>query len=95
MPGSGGCPVPSSSPDPVTRLRAHWSSLSPPHSIRVLLVCVKQRFAPALVFCCRTDRDAVEKKVWSCCSLPEPGIGAVLLPEIQLGSTHCLQRRLQ
>lgn len=24
--------------------------------------------------------------------LPEPGIGAVLLPEIQLGSTHCLQR---
>lgn len=27
--------------------------------------------------------------------LPKPGIGAVLLPEIQLGSTHCLQRKVQ
>lgn len=79
---------------PASRERAQGMLRLSPHRISIVQVCVDHRFAPALVPCCKTSWEDVEKEALEP-RLPKPGIGAVLLPEIQLGSTHCLQRKVQ
>lgn len=88
MYGSQGCTA--AHLHPASWLGAHW--VSPPPPVIVVQVCVDRRFAPALALCCRTGWEGEGEggaELW----LPKLGIGAVSLPEIQLGSTHCLQRK--